>query len=45
MVLMELEMEIRETPNLLNTIGRVYNDMGDKKEAVIWYDMAKQLQK
>ena len=41
---LELAMEIEETPNLLNTIGRVYNDMGNKKEAVVWYDMAKKLQ-
>ncbi len=40
----ELGMEIKETPALLNAMGRVYAAKGNKKEAVVWYKLAKQLQ-
>ncbi|NCQ34466.1 tetratricopeptide repeat protein [bacterium] len=40
----ELGLEYKETPELLNAIGRVHAATGDKKEAVAWYDMAKKLQ-
>lgn len=40
----ELAMELKETPAVLNAIGRVYAAKGDKKEAVAWYDQAKKLQ-
>jgi tetratricopeptide (TPR) repeat protein len=37
----ELAMAIQETPEVLNNIGLVYDKMGDKKEAQIWYRLAK----
>ncbi len=40
----ELALDFKETPVLLNAIGRVYAAKGDKKEAVAWYDQAKKLQ-
>ncbi len=40
----EQGMEIKETPALLNAMGRVYAAKGNKKEAVVWYEQAKKLQ-
>ncbi len=41
---LELALDFKETPVLLNAIGRVYAAKGNKKEAMVWYDQAKKLQ-
>jgi tetratricopeptide (TPR) repeat protein len=38
----DMALEQKETKNVLNNIGLVYDKLGNKKEAAVWYEKAKQ---
>jgi len=37
----DMALEQKETKNVLNNIGLVYDKLGNKKEAAVWYEKAK----
>ena len=39
----DMALEQKETKNVLNNIGLVYDKLGNKKEAAVWYEKAKKV--
>lgn len=39
----DMALEQKETRNVLNNIGLVYDKLGNKKEAAVWYEKAKKV--